>query len=211
MSRNIRGFYALWLFMCAVATVWGGRTRIKSASPDGVNIVTTEVDERGNVESVSTTTAHVPERYIPASGDRVAIGDYEYVMVRVEDWRDWTNAVERLKAVAERRWANEHKTEAGRVAWHGKRTGRRLSEDGRRVTFVYADGYEHTEEAPPAPRTPSAVKAQKLASALPPQKTDKSLPPRLRAKRDALAARHAATNEVNIVFGAGGKVLEVRK
>lgn len=150
--------------------------------------------------------------YIPQSGEKVVMGDMEYVVVSAGDWTRWTNAVARLEAVAERRWRKEHETEAGRRAWHGAATNRVISADGRSVTWLYRDGYAYTEQAEPV-RTvsPAAFGAQ---SGLPrPQSAPKAaggtgLPPRLEAKRRALNARPAA-KEVNAVFGAGGQVLKV--
>jgi len=184
---------------------------VKSVAPDGVNEITLEVDGQGYVQSAKATTAHVPERYIPQSGEKVVIGDIEYVVVAAADWTRWTNAVARLEAVAERRWRKEHETEAGRRAWHGAATNRVVSADGRSVTWLYRDGYAYTEEATPARTVSPAVRAQ---SGLPrPQSAPKAaggtgLPPRLEAKRRALKARPAA-KEVNATFGAGGKVLKV--
>ena len=151
--------------------------------------------------------------YVPQSGDRVVIGDgMEYVLVSAGDWARWTNAVARLEAVAERRWAREHETEAGRRAWHGAATNRVYSADGRTVTWLYRDGYAYVDEATPARRVSPAVKRAQSGPARP-QSASKAaggtgLPPRLEAKRRALEARPAA-KEVNAVFGAGGKLLKV--
>ena len=152
--------------------------------------------------------------YMPNSGEKVVIGDFAFIMVAESDWTRWTNAVSRLEAVAERRWQNEHKTDAGRKAWHGAATNRVYSADGRSVTWLYRDGYAYTEQAAPVRKaSPSVKRAQ--SGQKPPQSARKAaggtgLPPRLEAKRRALEARPAA-KEVNATFGAGGKVLKVEE
>lgn len=150
--------------------------------------------------------------YIPQSGEVVIVGDMQFVMVSLGDWQRWTNAVARLEAVAERRWANEHKTDAGRRAWHGALKERKQSEDGRGIVFTYADGFTYTEEAPPAPKVSPAVRRMKSGATAAQGASKPSggtrLPPRLEAKQKALKAR-PAVREVNATFGPGGKVLNV--
>lgn len=187
---------------------------VQRVAPDGANIITLDVDERGNVMGERSTLVYVPQKYIPQSGDRVAVGDFDYIMVSVADWERLTNAVARLEAVAERRWTKEHQTAEGRKAWHGAETNRVVSADGRSVTWLYADGYAHTEQAAPARRASPAVKRTQSGQK-PPQSARKAaggtgLPPRLEAKRRALEARPKA-KEVNATFGAGGKVLKVEE
>lgn len=215
------GFHLLGGMVGAVLTLalyllcWGALQRcfgaeVKSVAPDGVNIITREFDENGYVMGERITAVHVP--YIPQSGEKVVIGDFEYVIVSAGDWKRWTNAVARLEAVAERRWTKEHKTEEGRRAWHGAATNRVYSADGRSVTWLYRDGYEYTEEATPARTVSPAVKRAQSGPPRP-QSARKAagrtgLPPRLEAKRRALEAR-PATKEVNATFGPGGKLLKV--
>ena len=144
--------------------------------------------------------------YVPQSGDEALINDTSYILVSKEDWRRWTNAVARLEAVAERRWANEHKTDAGRRAWHGALKEKRQTEDGRGIVYTYADGFEYTEQAEPVRRVPHAVQRQtealkKTAPAVP-----AGLPPKLAEKRKEIAERPAA-KEVNATFGPGGKLI----
>ncbi len=155
---------------------------------------------------------HVPPKYIPQSGDKVVVDDFEYIMVSVSDWTRWTNAVARLEAVAGRRWENEHRTDAGRRAWHGDLKERRQAEDGRGMVYTYADGYTYTELAEASRRVSPAVERVKKAAAKPQgapvAKPRGGTPPRLRAKREAISARPAA-KEVNATFGPGGKLINV--
>ena len=148
--------------------------------------------------------------YVPQSGERVLIGDFEFVLIASADWEWWTNAVARLESVAERRWAKEHSTAEGRRAWHGT-PKREVAEDGRSVTWRYPDGYTYVEEVKPSPRRSPAVSRQTAPEqprSAPKPRADKGLPPRLRAKQEAVSAR-PASKEVNAVFGPGGKVLKV--
>ena len=149
---------------------------------------------------------------VPQSGDVVVIGDFEYVLVSVGDWARWTNAVARLEAVAERRWANEHKTDTGRRAWHGALKERRQSEDGRGMVYTYADGFVWVDEAQAEKNMPPAVRRMNRGISATQGASKPSggtrLPPRLEAKQQALKARPAA-REVNATFGPGGKVLKV--
>ena len=185
----------------------GERFSVTTPSGDGVNYVTTEVDENGYVESVRTTTAYVPQKYIPQSGEHVMIGDSEFVMVSVGDWTRWTNAIARLESVAERRWKKEHQTEEGRGAWHGAATNRIVDADS--VIWLYRDGFVYTEEVKPAPRRSPAVKQNAAQSRRTPP-VPSGLPPRLTAKKKALQNR-PATKEVNATFGPGGKLLKVEE
>lgn len=184
---------------------------IKRIAPDGANEITLDVDGNGYVTGQKSTCLHVAERYLPQSGERVMVGDFEYVLVSYVDWERWTNAVARLEAVAERKWKKEHETADGRRAWHGNHTNRVVSADGRSVTWFYPDGYTYVEEVKAAPRRSPAVSRQTAPPR--PQNAPKrtagtGLPPRLRAKREAIEARPAA-REVNVTFGVGGKVLNV--
>jgi len=191
---------------------------IKSIAPDGVNEITTEVDANGYVTSRSTTCVYVPEKYeaqqhyFPQTGEVVIIGDAPYVVISLATWERWTNAVARLEAVAERRWANEHKTDAGRRAWHGALKERKQTEDGRGIQYTYADGFTYTEQAEPSRRASPAVERARKAAASPPAapqaRAGATIPPRLKAKREAVLKRPAA-REVNATFGPGGKLLNV--
>ena len=217
------GMVAGVALLVAYILVWGalmecrGET-IKRIASDGVNEITMEVDENGYVIGQSMTALYVPEKYkpsaqyIPQSGERVLLGDFEFVLVSSADWERWTNAVARLEAVAERRWTNEHKTDAGRRAWHGALKEKRQSEDGRGMVYTYADGFTYTDEAEPGRRESPAVERVRKAAARPQgasaPKPKVNIPQRLKAKREAVAAR-PASKEVNAVFGPGGKVLKV--
>lgn len=206
--------------LAAYILVWGalmcchGET-IKSIAPDGVNEVTVEVDANGYVIGQSSTCLYVPEKYkahpqyIPQSGEVVIVGDAPYVMISLATWERWTNAVARLEAVAERRWAIEHKTDAGRRAWHGAPTNRVV--EAASVTWQYADGFTYTEQAEPSRRASPAVERMKKAATSPQGasavRPRVNVPPRLRAKQEAISAR-PASKEVNATFGPGGKLLK---
>lgn len=187
---------------------------VKRVAPDGVNEITLEVDGQGYVQGECMTAVHVADRYIPQSGDRVIVNDIEYVLVSAGDWERWTNAVARLEAVAERRWANEHKTDEGRRAWHGALKERKQSDDGHGMVYTYADGFTYTEEVPGAKRTSPAVQRMKKSAEKQQEGESrirpggKAAPARLLEKRKAISAR-PAVKEVNAVFGPGGKVLKV--
>lgn len=206
--------------LAAYILVWGALMRchgetIKSIAPDGVNEVTVEVDANGYVIGQSSTCLYVPEKYkahpqyIPQSGEVVIVGDAPYVMISLGMWERWTNAVARLEAVAERRWANEHKTDAGRRAWHGAPTNRVV--EAASVTWQYADGFTYTEQAEPSRRASPAVERMKKAATRPQGASAAlprvNMPPRLRAKQEAISAR-PASKEVNATFGPGGKLLK---
>ena len=180
---------------------------VKSIAPDGVSIVTKEVDENGYIMGEKSTAVYVAPRYIPQSGEKVMIGDFEYIMVSVGDWTRWTNAVARLEAVAERRWTKEHQTEEGRRAWHGAATNRIVNADS--VIWLYRDGFTYTEEVKPAPRRSPAVK-RNTAPERPRPVVPSRLPPRLTEKKKKLQNRPAA-KEVNATFGPGGKLLKVEE
>lgn len=149
--------------------------------------------------------------YFPQSDERVVISDQQYVVIAASDWERWTNAVARLEAVAERRWANEHKTDAGRRAWHGALKDKHQAEDGRGMVYVYADGFTYTEEAPAQRRESPAVRRMKQgqSQSRPAQPVARNaVPTALQKKRDAILARPAA-KEVKATFGPGGKVISV--
>jgi len=229
------GMLAAILLLAAYIFDWGWIERcygetIKHAAGDGVNEVTIELDENGYVTSQSITLVNVLEKYeadnpqpvligdleprpvqncIPQSGDEVVVNDVTFVLIASADWRRWTNAVARLEAVAERRWANEHKTAEGRRAWHGAPTNRVV--EAASVTWQYADGFTYTEQAEPSRRASPAVERMKKAAERPQGasavRPRVNIPPRLRAKQDAISAR-PASKEVNATFGPGGKLLK---
>lgn len=202
----------LIVLLCMMASrTCRGDTVISRPAGDGVNTETFEIDGNGYVRSRSMTTAYVPERFTGLrSGERVYIGDYEYVVIESCDWTVLTNRIANLETVAERRWRNEHKTVAGRQAWHGAATNRVVSVDGLSVTWLYPDGYAYTEtevrtNAVRRVRPPTAKNRRPDAPA-PVRRA--VLPPRLAAKREAEKSR-SKVREVNAVFGPGGKVLKV--
>ena len=211
------GMIVAILLLAAYIFFWGCIERcfgmeVKRVAPDGVNTITLEVDDNGYVMGEKSTAVYVAPKYIPQSGEHCVIADVEYVLIAAQDWVRITNAVARLEAVAERRWANEHKTDAGRRAWHGALKEKRQSEDGRGMVYTYADGFTYTDEAEPGRRESPAVERVRKAAARPQgasaPKPKVNIPQRLRAKQEAVAAR-PASKEVNAVFGPGGKVLKV--
>ena len=173
---------------------------------DGVNEVTQVVDGDGHIVWTSTTLAHVPQKRV--------IDDMECIVITPSMWCDLTNTVERLKDLSAQRWKNEHKTVAGREAWHGKATNRVIS--AASVTWLYADGYTYTETEENAKRARNVHKAPHFAAgarnpAAPAKKPSPTLPPRLAEKREAEKSRAGKAREVNAVFGPGGKVLKVEE
>lgn len=203
---------ALYIFAFGAVMRCFAEERITYPASDGVNQVTARVTDSGVVVPESITTAYVEPSppYIPQSGEHCVIADVEYVLIAAQDWVRITNAVARLEAVAERRWANEHKTDAGRRAWHGAPTNRVV--EAASVTWQYADGFTYTEQAEPSRRASPAVERMKKAAERPQgasvPKPKVNIPQRLKAKQEAVAAR-PASKEVNAVFGPGGKVLKV--
>lgn len=202
---------ALYILAWGVIQRCHGAT-IKRVAPDGVNEITIEVDENGYVQSERMTCVHVPERYIPQSGERVIIGDFEYIMVSVGDWTRWTNAVARLEMVAKRRWDKEHATVDGRRFWHGNATNRVVSAEEKTVTWFYPDGYEYVENMPKGTRSgpPKRIQKPTKAAAPRPPMPPTAMPSRLRAKREAIKSQPAA-KQVNATFGPGGKVINVEE
>lgn len=224
MSDNVRDWICTVLKVAEVAALivlvgvvccrsCRGDVEIKRPAGDGVNVETIRIDDKGFVTSRSVTAAYAPERFTGLqSGERVWIGDFEYVVIAKGDWALLTNRIERLETVAANRWANEHKTVAGRQAWHGAATNRVVGADGLSVTWLYPDGYTYTEReartnavrrvtSPRRPNRPSDAPAPVRRAVL---------PPRLAAKQNALKSR-PGVREVNAVFGPGGKVLKVEE
>ena len=186
---------------------------VKRVAPDGANTITLEVDDNGYVMGEKSTTLYVAPKYIPQSGDKVVVDDFEYIMVSVGDWTRWTNAVARLEAVAERRWKKEHETVEGRRAWHGSHTNRIVTASA--VTWLYPDGYTYTEEVKPTRNAAPAVRRMKQQAEAPKASKPKSvtpnaLPPRLADKYQSLQTR-PKKKTVNATFGPGGKVLNVEE
>ena len=142
----------------------------------------------------------------------VVVNDYEYILVTPSMWRDLTNTVERLRDISAQRWANEHKTVAGRQAWHGAATNRVVGADGLSVTWLYPDGYTYTEREARtnAVRRVTSPRRSNRPSDAPAPVRRAVLPPRLAAKQNALKSR-PGVREVNAVFGPGGKVLKVEE
>lgn len=190
-----------------------GDTVISRPAGDGVNIYTVRVDDDGYIVSESSTAALALRKYaeqLPPMPGECYLGDFKYIFLTPGDWAAVTNRIARLESVAADRWRNEHKTVAGRQAWHGAATNRVVSADGLSVTWLYPDGYAYTEtEArtnavrrvrPPAAKIPRPDAPAPVRRVV--------LPPRLAAKREAEKSR-PKVREVNAVFGPGGKVLKV--
>ena len=139
----------------------------------------------------------------------VIIDDFRYVAIAPSVWDDLTNTVERLKDMSAKRWNMEHKTVAGRAAWHGQATNRIVSATS--VTWLYADGYTYTETDTNAVKRVRPPTAPKRLPSAPAKKPSPTLPPRLAEKREAMKSRAGEVREVNAVFGPGGKVLKVEE
>ena len=168
---------------------------------DGANEITRTIDSRGNMVGESSTAVYVPQTVI--------IDDFRYVAITPSVWDDLTNTVERLKDLSAKRWNMEHKTVAGREAWHGKATNRVISATS--VTWLYADGYTYTETETNAVKRVRPPTAPKRLPSAPAKKPSPTLPPRLAEKREAMKSRAGEVREVNAVFGPGGKVLKVEE
>ena len=227
MSENVKD----WIFtilkvievvtfivlVCVFTSRWCyGDTVISRPAGDGVNIYTVRVDDDGYIVSESSTAALALRKYaeqLPPMPGECYLGDFKYIFLTPGDWAAVTNRIARLESVAADRWRNEHKTVAGRQAWHGAATNRVVSADGLSVTWYYPDGFEYTEfevrtNALRRARAPAAQRRPSGASAPPPRP---SLPPRLAAKREAMKSRAGRIREVNATFGPGGKVLKVEE
>lgn len=190
---------------------------------DGANEITMEIDNRGFISAISSTAVHVaqnveePITNVLADVDDIELTakyaairrardlyEREYVVIEKSEWCELTNTVERLRAIAERRWNIEHATPQGRMAWHGKPV-RRMSADGTAVLWEYPDGYKYEQKVTPSRPAPRQITKNAQRSTPNPNQY-KHLPPRLRAKRQAQDAQGKAT-EVNATFGPGGKVI----
>lgn len=204
----------LIVLLCMMASrTCRGDTVISRPAGDGVNIYTVRVDDDGYIVSESSTAALALRKYaeqLPPMPGECYLGDFKYIFLTPGDWAAVTNRIARLESIAADRWRNEHKTVAGRQAWHGAATNRVVSADGLSVTWLYPDGYAYTEtEArtnavrrvrPPAAKIPRPDAPAPVRRVV--------LPPRLAAKREAEKSR-PKVREVNAVFGPGGKVLKV--
>ena len=188
---------------------------------DGSAEVTWLIDEGGFLRGFKVVTNAVPAIHVMPSDEaatravvderaayRVARDQFEreYVVFERSEWERLTNTVERLRAIAERRWNIEHATPEGRRAWHGAPV-RRMSEDGTSVLWEYPDGYRYEQKVEPSRPSPPHRNAKNAARSAPKVDRYKSLPPRLRAKRRAQDAQETP-KEVNATFGPGGKVIK---
>ena len=226
MSENGKGWICnvlkavymavLIVLLCMMASrTCRGDTVISRPAGDGVNIYTVRVDDDGYIVSESSTAALALRKYaeqLPPMPGECYIDDFKYITLTPGDWAAVTNRIARLESVAADRWRNEHKTVAGRQAWHGAATNRVVGADGLSVTWLYPDGYTYTEReartnavrrvtSPRRPNRPSDAPAPVRRAVL---------PPRLAAKQNALKSR-PGVREVNAVFGPGGKVLKVEE
>lgn len=118
----------------------------------------------------------------------------------------WTRAdLVRAHGLLNRRYRREVGTEAGRVRWHGRRTG--CVEDMTNLvqTLTYEDG---TSFAVPFRRQTMTVEqrfaAERRKRELAERRRRAGLPPRLRETEDKRRANAATTNEVTVTFGPGG-------
>lgn len=202
----------------AVAKCYGaevsGLKEVNRLAPDGANTETLFVDEGGNVVGSKSTALYVPTPYIEdnrtppsvKSGDKVLIGDFEFVLISDADWSRLTNTIDKVERIVERRHTAELRTDEGRQRWHGELIDRTATPDGRAVVYTYADGFTYTEKArAEIKQSPAVQKVRRTAPKPRPVKVEYDAPARLRAKQEAANAR-PAVKEVNAVFTAGGKV-----
>ena len=212
---------------CIVWTNQSYRT-VTMPAGDGANEIIRQIDLDGNVLSEAQTLVHVVPKVTDEETRRFCNGDddcyvskvmfpsldEELIFLSKSEWRNLTNTIERLKDMSAKRWNMEHRTVAGREAWHGKATNRVISATS--VTWLYADGYTYTETEENAKRARNVHKAPHFAAgarnpAAPAKKPSPTLPPRLAEKREAEKSRAGKAREVNAVFGPGGKVLKVEE
>lgn len=161
--------------------------------------------------AVASFAAAIP--YTPTSGDRVIVGDFEFVLISAVDFEAMTNRIGKLETIAERRWTMQHSTEAGRTAWHGPRVSQEFDPERNEKVSIYSDGYRHavpftpTKARVPVPRGNSGNQPRGASASRP------SAIPRgaweMRHRADL--ARKAKPVEVSAEFGPGGKVLKVEK
>jgi len=144
---------------------------------------------------------------LPANGDVVQIGDFQYVLVNKEDWEKMWVMVCDLKGKIYK--ANE--SESGRQMFHGKRVHTTITNG--MITVEYADGYTRTEKAKenaqsregrPVPRRdksrlPNAVKKARGAD------FTANMPEGLRKVIEKRDLAKTTTNEVSVTVNGGGK------
>lgn len=164
------------------------------------------------LQATIVTDAPAERQYVPQTGDRVICNDFTYIIMAVPDWELWTNRISQLEAVASRRWANEHKTDAGRRAWHGAVVKTEWQAEQRQVVYTYADGYQWMEKVQGGYRRP--VNADRnTATNRPPKAVQPprrpNLPAKLAAKRERM--EKVKVREVNATFGPGGKVISSKE
>lgn len=103
------------------------------------------------------------------------------------------------------RYARDVKSDAGRVAWHGKRTDWKEDVNSQTITETYEDGTKFvssfTVKKPQSAQARLALKAKQDEEAL--EKRLAQLPPDLQAVERQRLENAAKTNEVNAVFWGG--------
>lgn len=151
--------------------------------------------------------AEAPKSYIPQSGERVMIGDFEFVILSAGDYADMTNRVGKLETIAKRQWSIQHSTENGRIEWHGKRVSFEVDGENKVAVTTYEDGYRHI--TPLEVKKPKADGAKKARPVLPPPRP-RNIPSGAWEMRQRLEKQRSAKPvEVSATFAPGGKLVKV--
>ena len=82
----------------------------------------------------------------PVSGDRVMIGDQEFILMTPGEFANMQTNFNILARIAKKQWDVQHSTEAGIRAWHGKRTNVSIDTNAMEKVTTYADGYQLREK-----------------------------------------------------------------
>lgn len=148
--------------------------------------------------SFSAIGSDFPISVQPVSGDRVLIQDREFVLLSVDDYGTMTNQISFLMQIAKRNWTSQHKTEHGRVAWHGKKIRSEVDDGKGVIRTYYEDGYIYTQYKPIA----NANKPRKMPLGAPVRRGRKSIPLNIPKRLQEALEREIKT--VNIEIKAEG-------
>ena len=113
----------------------------------------------------------------------------------------WTQAdLQAALGLLNRKYHREVKTEAGRVAWHGKRVSYVENTNTLTVVSTYADGTQFAD--PFTARAPQSL-ASRMAAAekMKKKRRAETMPPGLAAKAEERDEAAQTTNEVTVVVG----------
>lgn len=113
----------------------------------------------------------------------------------------WTQAdLQAALGLLNRKYHREVKTEAGRVAWHGKRVSYREDPNTLTVVTTYADGTKFTD--PFTVKKPASLEARMAAAkAVTAKRRAATMPPGLAATAAKRDESVATTNEVTVTVG----------